>query len=207
MTFLPLASTIAGPTSGTHYHRLPSPDSPDSSSKDDSTEVLSAKFIHPRDVLAAFDKEELTLMPPQFYILSTLRDIFAMDGPKTQNTSTPEQRERILKLAHGSFGKMVINPRHLPSDLPGGKSILTYEGDETRGGKKGRLHRIVMKAGKVGSVSTLPYPTYIFVKLNFNLIGAYTNHAHAKFRYFLGDRRFEFVAVKAVNKGCRFLVE
>lgn len=153
MTFLPLASALAGPTSGTHYHRLPTPDSPDPSSKGNSTEVLSAKFIHPREVLAAFEREELTLMPPQFYILATLRDIFVLDGPGGEDISTLAQRERVLRLSHGPFGKMVINPRPLPSGSQDGKAILTYEGDESRGGKKGRLHRIVMKSMKIGSVS------------------------------------------------------
>lgn len=151
ITFLPLASTLAGPTSGTHYHRLPTPDTPDASS--DEGEVLSATFLHPRTVLHAFEQGELGLMPPQFYILSTLRDIFASEGEKHETKSTEAQRAQVMSLASGTFGRMIINPRGLPPNLPDGRTILTFEGDETRGGKKGTLHRVLLTAGK-GNVSS-----------------------------------------------------
>jgi len=77
-------------------------------------------------------------MPPQFYLISTLADIF--DGSK----NTEEQRERVKTLSGGLFGRMVINPRPLGKDELG-RSILTYEGDQTRGGSHGRLHRAHLK--------------------------------------------------------------
>lgn len=77
-------------------------------------------------------------MPPQYYILSTLADI--LEG----SVNTADQRTKVKTLSEGLFGRMLINPRKLSED-PKGRSILTYEGDETRGGSKGRLHRALVK--------------------------------------------------------------
>ncbi len=81
-------------------------------------------------------------MPPQFYILTTLFNI--LQGSR----NTVEQQKKVEYLSQGTFGHMVMNPR--PSrpqdeDLAQGYSILTYEGDETRGGSKGRLHRAKLR--------------------------------------------------------------
>ena len=83
-------------------------------------------------------------MPPQYYLLSTLADI--LQGP----TNTLTQRERIQTLSRGLFGKMVITPQRYKKDDGMGRVILTYEGDETRGGPKGRLHRALVKMTKDG---------------------------------------------------------
>lgn len=91
-------------------------------------------------------------MPPQYYIASTLASI--LDGP----TNTAEQRAKVTTLSSGVFGRMVINPRPLPHGAPEGWSVLTYEGDETRGGAKGRLHRSMVKFVKPG-VCYQPYPS------------------------------------------------
>ncbi|THG98274.1 hypothetical protein EW145_g7455 [Phellinidium pouzarii] len=147
VTFLPIASALSGPTSGTHLNRLPSPDSPDSPTST-STEVISAQYIHPRAVLTAFARGDMKLMPPQFYLLTTLNEIFSGAGAEV---STAAQRQLVQRLAHSSFGQMVINPRYLPGpegELPDGRRVLTYEGDESRGGKKGRLHRAIIKPQK-----------------------------------------------------------
>lgn len=77
-------------------------------------------------------------MPPQYYILSTLADI--LEGP----INNAEQRAKVKELSDGLFGRMLINPRKIGEDS-NGRSILTYEGDETRGGSKGRLHRALVK--------------------------------------------------------------
>jgi hypothetical protein len=53
---------------------------------------------------------------------------------------------------------MVINPRRLippPEGTPEGHTVLTYEGDHTRGGAPGRLHRVVIK-GDLNKVTSLP---------------------------------------------------
>jgi hypothetical protein len=115
---------------------------------DGGQEVIEALFIHPRTALIEFRKGKLSFMPPQFYLLSTLADI--LQGP----TNTLTQREKIQTLSRGLFGKMVITPRRYykddDDDDKTGRVILTYEGDETRGGSKGRLHRALVKMTKDG---------------------------------------------------------
>ncbi|OBZ69108.1 putative nudix hydrolase 7 [Grifola frondosa] len=64
-------------------------------------------------------------------------------------------RETVRSLSEGLFGRMVINPRALPEVDPEGRTILTYEGDETRGGTKGRLHRCLARFGRGGVVKEL----------------------------------------------------
>lgn len=116
---------------------------------DGGQEVISARFVHPNEALREFREGKITFMPPQFYILTTLCDILR----GTRNTE--EQQKKLVCLSQGAFGRMVMNPR--PSkpqeeDLAQGYSILTYEGDKTRGGSKGRLHRAKLRV--VDGVST-----------------------------------------------------
>lgn len=109
---------------------------------DGGQEVISARFIHPSEALREFREGKISFMPPQFYILTTLFDI--LQGSR----NTEKQREKIESLSRGAFGRMVMNPRPrkpLDEDLAQGYSILTYEGDETRGGSKGRLHRAKLR--------------------------------------------------------------
>ncbi|KAK0463665.1 uncharacterized protein EV420DRAFT_1618637 [Desarmillaria tabescens] len=77
----------------------------------------------PDDALAEFNDGKVIFMPPQFYILYTLASILR------GNRNLPEQRDKVAQLSRGLFGRM---------------GILTYEGDETRGGSKGRLHRAAL---------------------------------------------------------------
>jgi len=49
---------------------------------------------------------------------------------------------------------MVITPRRYEVDEMG-RVILTYEGDETRGGSKGRLHRALVKMTSDGATSEI----------------------------------------------------
>ena len=106
--------------------------------------MIEAHFIHPRTALIEFGEGKLNFMPPQHYLLSTLADI--LKGP----TNTLTQREKIQTLSRGLFGKMVINPQRYKEDDGLGRVIFTYEGDETRGGSKGRLHRTLVKMTKDG---------------------------------------------------------
>lgn len=80
-------------------------------------------------------------MPPQFYILSTLADI--LKGSET----TAEQKEQLEILSAGAFGRLTINPRGI-GKTEDGRTILAYEGDESRGGVKGRLHRALVRFEK-----------------------------------------------------------
>lgn len=105
---------------------------------DGRQEVIEARFVHPKQALDECREGKVSFMPPQFYLLSTLADI--LQGSK----NTPEQRSQVEKLSNGLFGRMIINPRPIGQDSDG-RTILTYEGDETRGGSVGRLHRALLK--------------------------------------------------------------
>ncbi|KAA1469375.1 hypothetical protein DENSPDRAFT_763200, partial [Dentipellis sp. KUC8613] len=136
VAFLP-AIPSAGFASGATQHRLPTPDG--------GQEVVAAHFVHPQAALAAFRARRIQLMPPQYYLLTTLADI--LYGAHT----TPAQAARVRALAAGAFGRMVVNPRALPGLDKDGRSVLTYEGDEARGGPVGRLHRsLVRPTGRGG---------------------------------------------------------
>lgn len=105
---------------------------------DGGQEVIEAHFVHPRKALEECREGKISFMPPQYYILSTLADI--LQGP--HNTS--DQRRKVQTLSQGLFGRMVINPVRVGEDHSG-RAILAYEGDELRGGTKGRLHRTLVK--------------------------------------------------------------
>ncbi|KAG7448213.1 uncharacterized protein BT62DRAFT_930308 [Guyanagaster necrorhizus] len=138
-------------SSGHKQEQLPKPDG--------GQEVISARFIHPEDALAEFNEGKIIFMPPQFYILYTLASILR------GNRNLPEQRDRIMQLSRGLFGRMVMNPRRLEGSFtPGGSDgILTYEGDETRGGSKGRLHRALCQFVRGGLT------TRIVLQRNFDI--------------------------------------
>ncbi|KAF9227727.1 hypothetical protein BS17DRAFT_694123 [Gyrodon lividus] len=110
--------------------RLPTPDG--------RLEVIAARFIRPEDALSDFRARHISLMPPQYYILETLRQL--LPG----HTSTPEHQEKIALLTRGRFGQLVINPK-FHYDPVSDKEFFAYEGDELRGGPPGRLHRAVVK--------------------------------------------------------------
>ncbi|KAF7440568.1 hypothetical protein PC9H_000914 [Pleurotus ostreatus] len=135
VTFLPAASA-SGFSSGDKEERLPK--------HDGGLEVISARFITPEAALAECNEGKITFMPPQFYIITTLASI--LRGAK----NTAAQRATVQQLSQGAFGQMVINPRRLKEPDSEGRAILTYEGDETRGGSKGRLHRALVRLDKAG---------------------------------------------------------
>jgi hypothetical protein len=133
VTFLHEASS-SGFSAGDVEERIPTPDG--------GQEVISARFVQPKDAIAECREGKIFLMPPQFYILSTLSDILRTP----ENTAV--QREQVETLSRGAFGRMVINPEMLPGRDEGGRNILTFEGDETRGGPQGRLHRALVKSSR-----------------------------------------------------------
>ncbi|KAI0780616.1 hypothetical protein BD413DRAFT_600179 [Trametes elegans] len=130
----------AGFSHGDKQERLPTPDG--------GQEVLAARFVRPERALAEFAARAISLFPPQFYLLTTLARILV---PGERNTA--EQRARVRALAFGAFGGMVINPRPLSGhDMKtAGYQVLTYEGDETRGGAPGRRHRSKVWFGPGGA--------------------------------------------------------
>ncbi|KAJ3528975.1 hypothetical protein NM688_g7919 [Phlebia brevispora] len=118
-------------SSGTKVERIPTPDG--------GQEVIAARFVQPSTALRECESHKIRLMPPQFYLVTTLASI--LQGP----VNTPEQRHKVHGLSTGAFGRLVINPMPLRQGAPEGWSVLTYEGDEARGGKAGRLHRSLVK--------------------------------------------------------------
>lgn len=125
VTFLP--SLRASGFSDVTQHRMPTPDG--------GQEVVEARFVHPRDALAEHRAKKIALMPPQHYILTTLADLLV------GREATPQQRGRVEQLSAGAFGRMVICPQAAGKKDANGRTALVFEGDEARGGPKGRLHR------------------------------------------------------------------
>lgn len=126
----------SGFTSGGKQERFPTPDG--------GQEVIAARFVHPREALAEARANTIALMPPQVYLLSTIADVL------TGHENTIQQQERIRALAEGAFGRMVVQPQAAPQKDEQGRTIFLYEGDEARGGTKGRLHRCLAKFEKAG---------------------------------------------------------
>jgi hypothetical protein len=112
---------------------------------DSAREVISAKFIHPRKVLEEFAAGRMGIMPPQFYLLSTLADVLDRN----------DGRDALINLCRTPFSEMVINPEGSVDEQ--GLTTLRLEGDYTRGGSPGRLHRIMARIpkGKVNLFVTL----------------------------------------------------
>jgi len=107
--------------------------------------VITARFLHPCAAFSEYHADKITFMPPPVYILTTIRDIFVSFPDRAT------QRAKIQELSDGKFGKMVINPRRTDGNTNGhGNAVLTYQGDEARGGIKGRLHRSEVKVGDGG---------------------------------------------------------
>jgi hypothetical protein len=107
--------------------------------------------VHPLEALAEHRSKKIALMPPQHYILTTLAELLV--GRQT----TRRQRERVEELSAGVFGRMVVCPRAGERDA-NGRTPLVFEGDEARGGPRGRLHRsivLVSPETKVGWVVRL----------------------------------------------------
>ena len=130
---------------------------------DGGVEVVSASWIHPRDLFAAFRRGELALFPPQFYLLKTLGDLLdSMHQEGGHQGGAGSNRTTLLRSRVDGgvgFGSRLFNPRPIGFTEEGGKgqrSILTYEGDELRGGKAGDRHRcLILYQGRV-SLAGLP---------------------------------------------------
>ncbi|KAJ3515737.1 hypothetical protein NLJ89_g1572 [Agrocybe chaxingu] len=141
VAFLPGVPS-SGFSSGAKQERIPK--------HDGGQEVIEARFVHPQRALDECRERKISLMPPQYYILSTLADVLG------GSSNTPDQRRKVEALSQGAFGRMLINPRRLAED-ENGRTILTYEGDETRGGSKGRLHRAhaMLKGGASSDITLI----------------------------------------------------
>ena len=70
---------------------------------------------------------------------------------------TSEQRAKILELSGGLFGKSCFHPLELATEDVN-KTVFTYEGDDSRGGKPGCLHRSTVKLNKTKTVRLIDDP-------------------------------------------------
>jgi hypothetical protein len=119
---------------------------------DGGVEVISASWVHTRELFAAFRRGELTMFPPQFYLLTTLGDLLSsMHMHQGGHQGGGSNRTAVLRSrvcdGGGGFGSRLFNPRPISFTEEGGmgqRSILTYEGDELRGGKAGDRHRCLV---------------------------------------------------------------
>ena len=137
VAFLPpfrRASGFSPFSSSTTQHRLPTPDG-GGGGEGQQQEVIEARFVHPLQALAEHQAKQIALMPPQHYILTTLADLLV------GREAAPHQRERVERLSAGAFGRMVVCPEAVRAGDARGRVALVFEGDEARGGPKGRVHR------------------------------------------------------------------
>lgn len=139
VVFLP-ETGATGFASGEKQDFIPTPDG--------GQEVISAKFLHVDEALKQFKEKKLAFMPPQYYILDTLSSI--LKGDK----NTASERDQVEALARGAFGSMILNPQPLPGAVGANRLVLTYEGDEARGGRPGRMHRVHFRLNKGAVVTT-----------------------------------------------------
>jgi len=138
VTFLQGLS-LSGFSHGTKRDFVPTPDG--------GQEVVSVQFVHPSEALRACENKEMTLMPPQYYLISTLAEILSGAG------SSEAQRERVRELSGGAFGRMVVFPRQVK--LGGGRVVLAYGGDELVDGPVGARHRSTIKPGPGGVLTEI----------------------------------------------------
>lgn len=96
---------------------------------DNHVEILSAYFQSPTKIIESFNEGTISLMPPQYYLLTTLSQLIQTYSEANADTSLPAYiRHRVGK----SFGDRVFNPkfgkRSVSEDgLP--RAVLMYEGD------------------------------------------------------------------------------
>jgi len=124
----------------------------------DGAEVIQARFVHPRELLVEQRAGRTMLMPPQYYLLNVLAKVFGSHSDFKRNG------ELLRKISCGPFGERVFSPQILQGvQLDNGRQILTYEGDETRGGPKGARHRSNVKFVKGGKVTEIELESTIDV--------------------------------------------
>jgi len=103
---------------------------------DDHIEIQSTYFQSPRSIIQAFDRGDITLMPPQYYLLTMLANGLDhhRDGTKRRNGRPAAQYLRAL-VSRG-FGGRVFNPRfggNLVGEDGIERTVLMYEGDAQYG--------------------------------------------------------------------------
>jgi len=130
------------PASTQGENQLPTPDG--------GLEVISTSLRRPSIFMDSFSRGEIALMPPQFYLLTTLVEVLS-----DSSTRPREGTERMKLLSRGAFGRMQINPAVFPHETDPTKSYFVYEGDEIRGGPKGRRHRSHIQFGEKRNIRSI----------------------------------------------------
>jgi 8-oxo-dGTP pyrophosphatase MutT (NUDIX family) len=153
---------------------------------DDHVEILSTFFQAPREILRSFGEGAISLMPPQYYLLSTLADI--LEKPETSpDLSVPQYVRQTVGKA---FGARVFNPKFGTRTVGNdgiSRAVLMYEGDDqyesaslgdTIGAENARRHRslVTFKDGvglnisffhnvRRALIETFPYDPYAEIHL------------------------------------------
>ncbi|PVF99213.1 hypothetical protein CPB86DRAFT_703740 [Serendipita vermifera] len=99
---------------------------------DNQIEIFDAYFKHPTDILDSFSRGEISIMPPQFYLLTVLSELLEK-GPIQDSSYLAQRSEKIRRTSDGGFGGRAFNPR-FGGKITGAdgveRAILMYEGDE-----------------------------------------------------------------------------
>jgi hypothetical protein len=136
---------------------------------DNHVEILATYFQAPQEILRSFDEGSISLMPPQYYLLTTLCDILE----KSKTTPHLPVSQYVRQTVGKAFGMRIFNPKFGPQIVGNdglSRAVLMYEGDDqyestSSGGEKGevnaRRHRslVTFKDG-VSLNSALRYKTY-----------------------------------------------
>jgi len=112
-------------------------------------EIGDTLLIHPLAAIERYVSQDppFTLLVPHLYQIRALALVL------TTSANTSEQRTRVKKLSDGQYGKMTLNPFTLEGNCREGRTVFTYEGDETRGGPLGNLHRTIVNIENNGLVT------------------------------------------------------
>jgi len=107
-----------------------------SPSSDGQAETVSADFIHPRDALLSFQRKEILLYPPQFYLISAINNCIQHANPKIN-----------LQMYSQMEGEAIFDPEPV-GKASDGRSILALDGDEARDGVIGSRNRMLLMTCK-----------------------------------------------------------
>ncbi|RPB03118.1 hypothetical protein L873DRAFT_1826439 [Choiromyces venosus 120613-1] len=108
---------------------------------DGRVEILSAKYLTPQRALEMSRNGEIVFFPPQFYLVRRIGEFLSVDG------GGEEGRRKVVEMADGEFGAMVIEP-HPIRLLDGGKRVVIGLGE--RGDKEWAVVIEMPGSGKKG---------------------------------------------------------
>lgn len=150
----PSSPTATLPTTEPHRDVLPTDDG--------KVEVLETYFQHPAKILETFERGDISLMPPQFYLLTTLKEL--LEG--SAESSLQSSRSRFRDIAGQAFGARVFNPR-FGGTVEGKdgvkRSVLMYEGDEayndppsaTESSRRWHRSLVTFREGRIATIQLI----------------------------------------------------